>query len=120
MKQQAALLILAALAISIAGFTPVGSHQCGELRESTLKPLDDVREFLKTAPSAELLSGPGCNYVLKRMQELPRGAELVRLMAMRNVENSSVSCLDRMNSIHYVCGDAVVGDGSRCLPQTYS
>src|SRR5258707_1069948 len=112
-------LILAILALSIAAFAPVSSHQCREVREEVMRPVRNVLSFLKMTPDLDSLSGPGCLYILQQLKAVPQGAEMIRQLGTQKAENASSRCLYQINSIHYQCTEPKIGE-ARCLPQNYS
>ena len=117
MKQLAALT---SLALSIAAFAPVNSHQCEAVNDSVLQPGRNILTFLNMNPDIDMLSGPGCIYILNQFKNLPSGAELVRQMAGQRVEHTSSRCLYPINSVQYLCDETALGESPRCLPQAYT
>lgn len=113
-------MVLAGMALSIAAFSPVGSHQCEAVRDNVLRPVRNVTAFLRMDPDLESLSGPGCWYILQQFKRLPSGAELVRQIASQRVEHTSSRCVTPINSVHYLCSDPAPGESPVCAPQTFS
>lgn len=112
-------LVLAGTALSIAAFAPVGSNPCREVREQVMQPMHDVAEYLRTNRSVETLSSTGCLYILSNLERLPFGAQLIRDLGARGLENTQNRCTTTVNSIRYPCSEPSMGQ-PRCLPEAYS
>jgi hypothetical protein len=112
-------LVLAVMALSIAAFAPVGSHQCREVHDQVMQPIHNVASLLNMNPDFDTLSGGGCLYILQQLKTLPAGADLIRQVAAQGVEKPVSRCVYPINSVQYICNDPKTGE-ARCLPQAYT
>jgi hypothetical protein len=107
--------LLGFFALSIAAFAPVSSNQCRAMHDQVMQPLRNVIELLQANPDLNSLSAPqGCYAILQQFKTLPQGAEIIRQIATRDVENTSSKCLYPVTSVQYECAEG------RCLPQAFS
>ena len=110
----------AAVVLSVAALGPVHSHQCEEVRDAVMSPLKNVAGYLAQAHDLDSLSGPGCQYVLGQLKQLPSGSDLIRQVATQRVENTERRCLFSVNSIEYDFEQPAIGQDPRFTPQSYS
>ncbi|MGZ3688357.1 MAG: hypothetical protein ACXWPM_12290 [Bdellovibrionota bacterium] len=106
--------VVAASAMGLAGC----EGRCQQAREQIITPMQTALGYLSTDPDGNSLAHGGCDTLLKLMETIPGGAQLVRDTANSTFTDTYSRCVDWVTAYRYRCYTNNIGQ-QVCYQERY-